>query len=365
VVLVGVGLYLRERAVVIFGSIVLALGLLSVVDDIESVRYLDPTPFWNAGFFLALVATGTLGVLALLFRRFSEEGDTPWAMLTRKGMLVMFSLGVIAGTLTLSYELALIRTELDVLPWLVMGAGVLLVGLRFRSRLLEVAGWVIAILSSVTTIEHVDRVQRAYLRSSDPTALASLPFLNFGTLLLLFLVLVPFCFLFAYRRYSDASRNVASIVSGLLIIANLFVIGSVTSEIAYMYDRKSRVVDVVYNAQAKETRDYTGRSNISFGEGSKEEFVAKRNIENSKQVVTILFWVLYSTVMVVIGFARRRREIRLFGLVFFFLTTGRIFLQIFSNTNQLGRIITLIVFGLVALGTSFLYVKYKDRIIHE
>ncbi|KKR20565.1 MAG: hypothetical protein UT50_C0016G0014, partial [Candidatus Moranbacteria bacterium GW2011_GWA2_39_41] len=62
-----------------------------------------------------------------------------------------------------------------------------------------------------------------------------------------------------------------------------------------------------------------------------------------------------------IGFMRRMRVLRLFGLIFFFVTACRVFIYVWEQ-GPLYRIFSTIAVGVIALSAAFLYAKYKDRI---
>ena len=70
---------------------------------------------------------------------------------------------------------------------------------------------------------------------------------------------------------------------------------------------------------------------------------------------------MYAILLLAIGFAKRLRMIRIFGLIFFFITAGKVFLTIWQ-LGQLARIVSSLVFGVIALLASFMYAKYKDRL---
>jgi len=80
-----------------------------------------------------------------------------------------------------------------------------------------------------------------------------------------------------------------------------------------------------------------------------------------ENTVISIVWALYAAFLTVIGFVTHAKAFRVFGLILFVLTTIRIFLSLWE-LGPIYRIVTSIVFGVIALAASFLYAKYKDRI---
>ena len=85
------------------------------------------------------------------------------------------------------------------------------------------------------------------------------------------------------------------------------------------------------------------------------------SLRSSQNTAITIFWAFYATLLLVIGFMRRIRAIRLFGLAFFFVTAIKVFMDMYSY-GEIYRIISFIVFGIIAVSSSFLYAKYKHRI---
>ena len=72
-------------------------------------------------------------------------------------------------------------------------------------------------------------------------------------------------------------------------------------------------------------------------------------------------WTLYAALLTALGFIRRIVSLRRFGLILFIVTALKVLFDVW-NLGQLYRIISCIVFGLIALAASFGYAKYKDRL---
>jgi uncharacterized membrane protein len=91
------------------------------------------------------------------------------------------------------------------------------------------------------------------------------------------------------------------------------------------------------------------------------DYSFSRQNSQAKNTAISVFWTLYATLLTILGFAFRKKVARVAGLVLFVVTALKVFVDIWS-LGQLYRIISSIVFGILALTGSFLYAKYKDRI---
>ncbi len=93
-------------------------------------------------------------------------------------------------------------------------------------------------------------------------------------------------------------------------------------------------------------------------EASVSRTATSSGLENT--VISIV-WALYAAFLTVIGFVKHAKPFRIFGMALFLLTAVRIFLSLWE-LGPLYRIVTSIIFGVIALSASFLYARYKDRI---
>ena len=86
--------------------------------------------------------------------------------------------------------------------------------------------------------------------------------------------------------------------------------------------------------------------------------VAKRAPSN----LITMGWGLEGTALLIVGFAARERALRLAGLALLFLCILKLFLYDLRALEALGRIISFVVLGLVLLGVSWTYTRYKEQI---
>lgn len=73
-------------------------------------------------------------------------------------------------------------------------------------------------------------------------------------------------------------------------------------------------------------------------------------------------WGAQATGMILAGFAARERVLRLAGLFMFLLCVLKLFLYDLRNLDTLSRILSFIVLGLVLMGASWLYMRFREKI---
>lgn len=373
VVLLATSLYLRERVMQVFAWLVLVLGIASVGDDVSAIRsglhtwmpqpdawqVPVPTlvPFWNTGFFLMFTVTLVIYLFAYLYHRFRDaDPEAPHTM------LLSLVLGSIATAVTFTVELDNGLDNWVALPWLFEGLLVLFIGLHLRSKLTQGVGWLVAALGLMAMGGAVGNIHQAHGESgSDAPA-----FFNLGTLLMLLSVGVTYVFAYLYRLHEESIPDWKKYAGVLVVIANLLTITCFTWEISYSYDLRIRALSYESARIQTETQNYYGGAaypsyDSSLGVNSAPYYVEVKNIQSSKETAITIFWAFYAILLLIVGFAKRLRVVRLFGLAFFFVTAIRAFLIIWQ-LNELTRIISSIAFGIIALAGSFLYAKYKSRL---
>ena len=189
-------------------------------------------------------------------------------------------------------------------------------------------------------------------------------FFNGRFILIMFVTFVSYVLLFilSEEKKRDSTENVKSLLILFAIASQLLTLYAITSEINNIYAVKNNVLtkEVILRQEACRT---TYGNNARSGDcadlyGSNDEYVS---VENQKNTTVSIFWVLYAVLLTAIGFVKRKKLARIFGLILFFVTALKIFVDVWS-LGELYRIISSIAFGIVALVGSFLYAKFKDTI---
>jgi uncharacterized membrane protein len=75
-----------------------------------------------------------------------------------------------------------------------------------------------------------------------------------------------------------------------------------------------------------------------------------------------LLWGLEGALLLVFGFPARERVMRLAGLAVLSLAIGRVLVFDLREQDALARVVSAIVLGLLLLGVSWVYTRYREQI---
>ncbi len=82
-----------------------------------------------------------------------------------------------------------------------------------------------------------------------------------------------------------------------------------------------------------------------------------------KQASLSCLWAVYSVVLIGIGMAKRVAFLRQLGLLLFALTILKVFFFDLSSLERLYRIISFIALGIILLGVSYLYNRFRENVL--
>ncbi|PQA59294.1 DUF2339 domain-containing protein [Siphonobacter curvatus] len=78
-----------------------------------------------------------------------------------------------------------------------------------------------------------------------------------------------------------------------------------------------------------------------------------------------VLWGVYSLVLIVLGFTQKVKRYRLSGIALFGIVLGKLLIFDLSRVPTGGKIIIFLSVGVLLLVTSFLYQKYKDKLLED
>lgn len=82
-----------------------------------------------------------------------------------------------------------------------------------------------------------------------------------------------------------------------------------------------------------------------------------------KQMGLSVYWMLYGVLLVLVGFARHVNACRYVGLALLTITVAKVLLIDLANVEQIWRVVSLIVSGLLLIVTSVAYRKFASRLL--
>jgi len=111
-----------------------------------------------------------------------------------------------------------------------------------------------------------------------------------------------------------------------------------------------------------ETRDYFEKGIALTGEKGREARAEVLRLENLEQLSLSGVWLFSSIVLMGLGIWRRSRSLRIASIVLFGFTILKIFIYDLSFLDTLYRIFSFIGLGVILLGVSYTYQRYKGLI---
>ena len=148
-----------------------------------------------------------------------------------------------------------------------------------------------------------------------------------------------------------------------VIIANILTVYAFSSQIIFYHNAKLAISVEEYSKQSQNASLYnTGYAATSQHQDLYNTYQAERtSTQNSSNTYVSIFWALYAAVLTAIGFGMRMSSARRLGLALFIITAIKVVIDVW-DLGQIYRIVSFIVFGVIALAASFIYAKYKDRL---
>ncbi|WP_418790291.1 DUF2339 domain-containing protein [Phosphitispora sp. TUW77] len=89
----------------------------------------------------------------------------------------------------------------------------------------------------------------------------------------------------------------------------------------------------------------------------------KNNIDKAVQMTLSVVWTLYAIGLMAAGFIWKRSPLRYMSIIIFGVTIFKVFLFDLANLDTIYRIVSFIVLGGLLVVVSFLYQKYRNRIM--
>jgi len=89
------------------------------------------------------------------------------------------------------------------------------------------------------------------------------------------------------------------------------------------------------------------------------------NIQNSNKLGLTILWGSFSLVLISYGIWKNKKYIRIGSLALFAVTLCKLFFYDISHLSTISKTIVFLSLGVLLLIISFLYNKYKDKIINE
>ncbi|MEI8061805.1 MAG: DUF2339 domain-containing protein [bacterium] len=177
---------------------------------------------------------------------------------------------------------------------------------------------------------------------------------------------------------TESIKKLASIYFFIAQIATLFIM---TSEISQLYSQRvyaettsinAEISQIQQNYYAQNSYGNSTNSPVMTG-GDNQDYQSEVQLKynelstlstknaNERNTTIDIVWIVYAMLSIGIGFAFKSRAWRSTGLILMAATAFKIFIDVWA-LGALYRIVTSLVFGVLALVASFVYAKYKDKL---
>ncbi len=189
-------------------------------------------------------------------------------------------------------------------------------------------------------------------------------FFNPYFVILVLAIAIAYVVAYMYRRFGSASVEVQKRgIVAFVIIANILTVYAFSSQIIFYHNAQLAILSEEYSKQSQNASLYnTGYAATSQHQDLYNTYQAERtSTQNSSNTYVSIFWALYAAVLTAIGFGMRMSSARRLGLALFIITAIKVVIDVW-DLGQIYRIVSFIVFGVIALAASFIYAKYKDRL---
>ena len=351
----GEGLWTRQIIFTVFFLIFACLSFFHNILHKKQTQAADlALIFLNAGVFFGLSYFNLehdyqafLGLFAALMAiiYFSLGYLTLQANKEDRNLTLTF-LGVSLIFLTLAIPIQLTGHWITA-GWSAEGAVLLWLGFKTGSIKTRYGAWAVLVLVIIRLLGY-DTYLDLYAHYLSPLEgkppVLYTPFLNAKTLTFLagigsFLISA---WLYSFNR--DKARPWEARAGTILaIVANLLILWLLSSEITAYFDSR-RILE------------YNSRGTFNPGSQSWDN-------EEAKQLTLSAVWALYSILLVVIGILKKYKPIRIFAIVLFGVTILKVFLFDLSNLDTIYRIMSFLILGVILIGVSFLYQKFKGQML--
>ena len=213
--------------------------------------------------------------------------------------------------------------------WTIYGAVTLFIGIKRGRRALRIGALLLLLLTTVKVL----MVDLSYYDAGWHTLVINQTFAAFALLVYIFASSARF---YSQSEFVDDDER-SSLVPVMVASANIIALIALSAEALGYYAVKIRAGDATAAALI--------------------------DLHLAQRLSLSLVWAVYGGVMLAIGMNRRSKLLRIMALGLLGLTILKVFLFDLSSLEKLYRIISFIVLGAILLAVSFLYQRYRQRML--
>lgn len=186
--------------------------------------------------------------------------------------------------------------------------------------------------------------------------------LNPRFILYLFAILAAYFISSIYYQKKSVNSAFLQMAGFFLVLANILTLTALTLEVNTHYRVKQAQFQQTINESMQ--RDYSYRSEgglVDNDQYYRQLNLNKEKSDSTRNTVISVIWAIYAIILIAIGFTRRQKIFRNLGVILFVITAVLIFMIVWE-LGSFYRIISTIIFGILALLSYFAYVKFEDKL---
>lgn len=257
------------------------------------------------------------------------------------GILGLGGVGLVLATAAVPLQLSSIWITI---AWAAEAMVLIWTGLTLKSKNIRVFAYIVFVLIIIRLF--------AFDLDSVRAVGDSLAFFNQRFMTFLFAIVMMFgaTWLLASSReeLEEGERSLPAIMG---VVANLLGVFALSVEVGRIFDKK------IY-----ELNQLSQQPSIFAPAGGDDTWRQIDSIRNQQNLALSVIWGLYSGLLMLVGFAKRIRSIRILGIIGLMIVILKVFLYDMQALSDLYRIISFIALGVILLVISFLYYRFREKI---
>lgn len=202
-------------------------------------------------------------------------------------------------------------------------------GIRLDKPSLRLAAYILGMISLVRFFKETGLVLGPFDKF--------IPLINSRFIICSFVIAAFYVLLYLLNKNRESlQKNEAAVIPGVLIITQFLSVFMLSMEFYDFYRLPSAY-----------------------------KYLEFADVRYARQLSLSVVWALYASVVIGVGILRKIKLLRIFGIVLSGITVLKVFFFDLSELRTIYRIVSFIILGLLLLGVSYLYNRYKHRIFGE
>ncbi|PIP28565.1 MAG: hypothetical protein COX29_00440 [Candidatus Moranbacteria bacterium CG23_combo_of_CG06-09_8_20_14_all_35_22] len=268
--------------------------------------------------------------------------------------LAFLTIGFITITMPIQFKQNIIT-----ISWTIEAVILFILGMRLNKESLKVFGFVIFGLVLLKLLSFDSVYKNTYLT-----------IFNKVSFTFLFVIMASYISAFIFKKLSENQENenkflnIKQIIASFIIIANLLTIFIGSREIMFFWNKKIEIFRNIENNKNLEKKRLAPLNsyNSNYYRSDDVYYEQVKKMKNKSSVSLSIFWLIYGIILMSIGIFGKYKAVRIGGMLLFILAILKLFFYDLWELGTLYRIISSISLGIVLLGISFSYQKYKEKL---